>query len=192
VARRPSVSPFDASLGDGMSTQQPGDDPTLEFPVPVPVGGTGSHPPPPPPPRPAVVQARPRNNGCPVAVAIVALAVLLVVLLAVVLLAAAADDADDQRAREAADVDLAGCSTNGVGHMAAGVTVTNQSSKRSTYLIDVALESPDGARQLATLPIVVKGLEPGQVKEQEASTLTAPSGEFECRVSKVERLADEP
>ena len=41
-------------------------------------------------------------------------------------------------------------------------TVTNSSSKRSNYLIDLSIESPDGAAQYDTSIASVNNLEPGQ------------------------------
>jgi hypothetical protein len=52
------------------------------------------------------------------------------------------------------------------------VTVTNHSSKRSTYFITVALESPDGKTKYDDTIVVVNGLEPGQTTEETASFLS--------------------
>jgi len=41
-------------------------------------------------------------------------------------------------------------------------TVTNHSSKRSNYLIEASLESPDGATQYDSTVVPVNNLEPGQ------------------------------
>ena len=48
------------------------------------------------------------------------------------------------------------------------VTVTNHSSKRSNYIIEVSLESADGKAQLDTTAATVENLEPGQSSKQTA------------------------
>jgi hypothetical protein len=182
-----------------MATHRPGDDPTLELPVPTPappppVDDTVPYPPH-PPPAPAPTQAwgapRPRSQGCLVALAVVAGLAVLLVLLAAALLARASDSADDERRREAADVQLAGCLPTGAGHMASTVRVTNHSSKRSNYVVDVVFESGDGSRQLAARTVFVNDLEPGQTTQQEAGTLTPAPTSFDCRLSQVQRFSDE-
>jgi hypothetical protein len=52
------------------------------------------------------------------------------------------------------------------------VAVTNHSSKRSDYLITVALESADGKRQIDTASLLIQNLEPGQSKSDEGDFLT--------------------
>jgi hypothetical protein len=48
------------------------------------------------------------------------------------------------------------------------VTVTNHSSKRSNYIIEVSLESADGKTQLDTTTVAVENLEPRQASKQTA------------------------
>jgi hypothetical protein len=181
-----------------MAMHRPGDDPTLELPAPTPasppppVDDTVPYPPhPPPAPTPAWGAPRPRGQGCLVALAVVAGLTVLLVLLAAALLARASDSADDERRREAADVRLADCLPTSAGHMASTVRVTNHSSKRSNYVVDVVFESADGSRQLAARTVSVNDLEPGQTTQQEAGTLTAAPTSFDCRLSQVQRFSDE-
>jgi hypothetical protein len=183
-----------------MATHRPGDDPTLELPTPtpasppVPVDDTVPYPPHPPPapmPPPTWVAPRPRGQGCLVALAIAAGLAVLLILLAAALLARASDSADDERRREAADVELTDCLPTGAGHMASTVRVTNHSSKRSNYVVDVVFESADGSRQLAARSVFVNDLGPGQATRQEAGTLTPAPRSFDCRVSQVQRFSDE-
>ncbi|MGH2474868.1 MAG: hypothetical protein ACRDIL_06345, partial [Candidatus Limnocylindrales bacterium] len=154
-----------------------------------------SHPPHPPPvpmpPVPAWGEPRPRGHGCLVALALVCGLAVLLVLLAAALLARASDSADDERRREAADVQLADCVPSGAGHMASTVRVTNHSSKRSNYVVDVVFESTDGSRQLAARTVFVNDLAPGQTTRQEADTLTPAPASFDCRLSQVQRFSDE-
>jgi len=188
-----------------MATHRPGDDPTLELPVPAPPPTSSPaaddtvpyrpYPPQPPlvpsPYPPVSAPPQPRGRGCLVAMAIAAGLAVLLALLLVALLASASDSVDEERLREAADVELTECSPTGAGHMASTVRITNHSSKRSNYVVDIVFESPGGARQLATRSVLVNDLEPGQVSQQEAGTLVPSAGDFDCRVSQVQRFSDE-
>ncbi len=183
-----------------MATHRPGDDPTLELPVPAPaspppVDDTVPYPPyPPAAPMPAPPDwraPRPRGQGCLVALAIVAGLTVFLVLLAAAMLARASDSVDEARRREAADVELTDCLPTDAGLMASTVKVTNHSSKRSNYVIDIVFESSDGSRQLAARSVFVNDLEPGQATQQEAGTLTSTPASFDCRVSQVQRFSDE-
>jgi hypothetical protein len=181
-----------------MATHRPGDDPTVELPVPAPaappVDDTAPYPPNPPaaiPPPPAGEAPRRRGRGCLVALAVAAGLTVLLVLMAAALLARASDSADEERLREAADVELADCLPTGAGHMASTVRITNHSSKRSNYVVDVVFESSGGSRQLAARSVFVNDLEPGQSTQQEAGTLTPAPRSFDCRVSQVHRFSDE-
>jgi hypothetical protein len=51
------------------------------------------------------------------------------------------------------------------------INVTNHSSKRSDYFIDVALVSADGATQYDTASALIQNLEPGQKSSDKASFL---------------------
>ena len=182
-----------------MATDRPGDDPTLELTVPAPASPPPvddtvpylPYPPPAPMPPTDWGAPRPRGQGCLVAIAIVAGLTVFLVLLAAALLARASDSADEARRREAADVELTDCLPTDAGLMASTVRVTNHSSKRSNYVVDVVFESADGSRQLAARSIFVNDLEPGQATQQEAGTLTPSPPRFDCRVSQVQRFSDE-
>ncbi len=89
----------------------------------------------------------------------------------------------------AGDVELAGCETDEFGYMTADLQVTNRSPEASTYSITVAFESPDGGQQFDTGAAFVDGLEPSQMRTATASSLTEAPGDFECRVSAVDRFA---
>jgi hypothetical protein len=49
------------------------------------------------------------------------------------------------------------------------VVITNSSSKRSDYIVDLALESADGTMEYETTPVVVDGLEAGRTTTRTAS-----------------------
>jgi hypothetical protein len=77
-----------------------------------------------------------------------------------------------------------------VGHV--GVTVTNHSSKRSDYMITVALESADGHTQYDTADVYVQNLEPGQTTSQDGiftNTSTNPPATAKLVLKSVERTA---
>ena len=88
-----------------------------------------------------------------------------------------------------ADVTLTGCSADSLGYLQALVKVTNNSSGRSNYLIDVAFESKDGATQLDTTSAMVNNLNSGQSSNQTAGSLTKAAGSFTCKVTDVNRIA---
>lgn len=179
------------------------DDPTVEFPADTagapgdtttwysptaPAPGPYPYPPAPPPPRP-------RAHGCLIGGLIAVGAVLVLGAGCVAVLAVAVDDVEDDRAaedrREARDVVLEDCHASALGTMAATVQVTNHSSERSNYLINVVFESPNGRQQLGTAPVIVNALGPDQVAEREAVTGVRATGEFDCHVGNVERFSDE-
>jgi len=78
----------------------------------------------------------------------------------------------------------------GVNWMKADVRITNNSSGRSDYFIEVAFEGADGSL-LTSSNAIVQGLEPGQNTTAEAITADEPpaDGAFECRVTEVDRTA---
>ncbi len=59
-----------------------------------------------------------------------------------------------------------------IGVRAVTLTVTNNSSERSNYLIDLSIESPDGLTQYDTSLASVNNLEPGQTTTVEALPIT--------------------
>lgn len=58
------------------------------------------------------------------------------------------------------------------GFVQTTLTVTNHSSKRSDYIIDLALVSADGKTQIDTTPALVQNLEPGQTTTQKVTFLS--------------------
>jgi hypothetical protein len=97
-----------------------------------------------------------------------------------------------ERPAEADDVAATRCRTDAGEPLAAEVEVTNDSSERSNYTIDVAFESA-GGDQIETGFGFVSALEPGQSRVVDIQTLTASPGPLvTCRVTDVERFSDEP
>jgi len=88
------------------------------------------------------------------------------------------------------DVAITACAAQpDTGWVAAKVTVTNNSSKPSNYIITIAFDSADGKTQLDTGLVSVNALAPGQKTEQDAiGTKDAQPG-YTCRVSDITRLA---
>ncbi len=132
---------------------------------------------------------------------LVAIGVVLVLALgscvaAVALVGRAAEDVDRsiaaEQADEAGDVSEPRCGTDGAGFLRAEVDVTNSSSERSNYTIELAFESADGD-QIDTGVAFVSALQPGQSTVVDVQSLTETAGPgVTCRVSDVERYSDEP
>lgn len=116
-----------------------------------------------------------------------------------VVLVAAVDEASDDIATDLAesdaderdDVSEPRCSTDSVGDLQAEVDVTNDSSERSSYSIEVAFEAPSGD-QITTGLGGVSALEPGQSTVATVITVTDAPADFTCRVIDVQRLSDVP
>lgn len=87
------------------------------------------------------------------------------------------------------DVEIVGCSSNEYGWPEAQVKITNNSSKASNYIVEVAFESEDGSTQIDTSMVAVNNLQPGQAATDEASSLNEVSGAFVCKVTDVTRYA---
>ncbi len=101
------------------------------------------------------------------------------------------EDIGRTQVEEARDVEVVACGTDDDGVMDATLEVTNQSTETSNYIIDVSFDRTGRDEQLTTAPALVNGLAPGQVTEVVATSFESPPGEFECRVSFVERFSAE-
>jgi hypothetical protein len=88
-----------------------------------------------------------------------------------------------------ADVAITGCSADSLGDLQAAVKVTNHSSGRSNYVIEIAFDSKDGKTQLDTTAVLVNNLDPGQSSNQTGTTVTAAKGLYTCKVTDVNRFA---
>lgn len=77
-----------------------------------------------------------------------------------------------------------------IGFRSLTATVTNNSSKRSNYFIEVSIESADGKTQIDTATLVVSNLEPGQATEAKgiSTAKDLPSG-AQISLKQVTRLA---
>jgi hypothetical protein len=75
----------------------------------------------------------------------------------------------------------------------ATLSITNNSSKASNYLITIAFESPDGTKQLDTGDATVDNLGPGQQTTTNADSLKSGlrHKKFVCKVADVTRLSAE-
>jgi len=90
-----------------------------------------------------------------------------------------------------ADVTIGALDTSNQFAASVPVTITNHSSKRSSYFIELALESADGKTQLDTTPIIVNDLNPGQTSPQTGTffaTANPPAG-AKVVLKSVQRLA---
>lgn len=69
------------------------------------------------------------------------------------------------------------------------VSVTNNSEKRSNYMIEVSVESPDGSTRHESTSVYVENLEPGQSTTETATLMENPPEGSVAKVKTVERLA---
>lgn len=88
-----------------------------------------------------------------------------------------------------ADVRVTDCAVDGgLGLPAAGLTVTNHSSRTSEYAISVEFTDTAGNR-LTVTAAAVADLGPGHTARQTARGVRRIHGPVECRVMRVERIA---
>lgn len=99
--------------------------------------------------------------------------------------------ADPGEGDEVDDVVITACAKDDtLGFAEATVEVTNNSSKASSYMIEIAFESEDGSTQVGTGSAFVTGLAAGQKKVEEVTSFEEPGDQpFTCKVSSVDRLA---
>lgn len=92
---------------------------------------------------------------------------------------------------EVDDVKITACAKDDtLGVAKATIEVTNNSSKASSYAIELAFETKDGATQIGTGSSFINSLNAGQKKTEEVTSFEEPGDqEFNCRVVSVERLA---
>ncbi len=115
---------------------------------------------------------------------------------AVVLLDTVADEATEAIEEnvnsdvERADIGELDCRTDATGVLVADMEVTNNSSERSSYVIEIAFET--GITDIAMGQATVSGLAPGASTTATALTGTeAPNEDFACRLVFVDRRSDE-
>ena len=135
-------------------------------------------------------------NGCLKAFLIV-LALLTVLgvigaIVAVTLLDDAVDDFVDGDSDEANDVRDVDCDVDAAGNLRATITVENDSSERSNYILQVAWQDDDG-RELTSSAAFINAVQPGDQESGDSVTSEpAPSnGDFDCEVTGVQRFSDE-
>ena len=91
------------------------------------------------------------------------------------------------------DVKIDSCtmSNDGFSGPKAALTVTNNSSKTSNYIITVAFEGPGGSQQLDTGNAAVNNLAPGQSASEEAVSFKKEANVegMTCKVASVTRYA---
>lgn len=97
--------------------------------------------------------------------------------------AGAADEVDDVK------VDSCQADPTLPNVLKSGLTITNNSSEPSNYLITVSFESPDGATKYGSGNAAVQSLASGQTTPVEAIGTGSVSGELVCKVTDVERFA---
>jgi len=92
---------------------------------------------------------------------------------------------------EVDDVKLDSCGDkDALGFVQAGITVTNNSSEASDYLIEITFTSKDGKTQIGTGNTIISNLAPEQSKTETVSALEeTDQTEIVCEVSSVDRYA---
>lgn len=92
-------------------------------------------------------------------------------------------------AGEVDDVKINSCGKDDtIGYAQANITVTNDSSKASDYMIEITFTSKDGKTQVGTGNSFIQNLAPGQTKTEDVSALEeAGDLELVCTVSSVSR-----
>ena len=98
-------------------------------------------------------------------------------------------NSDTGESSEVDDVTITSCGADDLGQLEAVLRITNNSSKPSNYMINVAFESPDGSEQLDTGFAIVDTLQPGQSTNENAITFTTAPADFKCRITSVDRYA---
>ncbi|MFP5578483.1 MAG: hypothetical protein ACLGIZ_09635 [Acidimicrobiia bacterium] len=97
----------------------------------------------------------------------------------------------DAEGTEADDVKVESCAIGEFGTIDMKLAVTNNSSKRSSYFIDVSIDGADGS-QIESGLAVVDNLDPGQSTVTDAAIMAEdPGQEFECKIVEVDRMSDE-
>lgn len=90
-----------------------------------------------------------------------------------------------------ADVAVESCAVGEFDYVETKLRVTNNSSERSMYFIDVVIEGADGS-QIESGFASVDNLEPGQSTVTDVGLMAeAPGQDFTCRIVEVERMSDE-
>jgi hypothetical protein len=89
------------------------------------------------------------------------------------------------------DVTIQSCASDEAGFATAKVVVTNNSSKPSTYFVEVAFDSKADGSQIGTGNVFVDQLQSGQQSSpQDANSLqTAPASGYTCKVVSSQRTA---
>lgn len=89
------------------------------------------------------------------------------------------------------DIKVTSCTAGDFGTLTAGLSVTNHSSKASTYAITVSFESADHKTQYGEGADFVSSLAPGQVGNSQAlgSGTPPPGSALMCRLTQAQRTA---
>jgi len=90
------------------------------------------------------------------------------------------------------DITMTRCGVGDFGNYGeVDITVVNNSSKPSTYFIEIRMESKDGKTSYGTANAVVDNLGPGQTKQDKASALDEIPNpdDVRCLIASVSRMA---
>jgi hypothetical protein len=103
--------------------------------------------------------------------------------------AAAAGAAPAGGIQHSEDASVTGCEPDEAGWAAATVTVKNNSSKPSNYVITVVMESADGATQIGSGLVAVNNLAPGQQSVEHTSSIKDATTAYTCKITDITRYA---
>ena len=134
-----------------------------------------------------------RGNGCVIGLLAAVVVLALVSVGACVFLVVAIDDDDDGGSdAERSDVAEPTCQVDDQGNVEAVMQVTNPTSERSNYVIQVTFDDAEGTA-IDTRTLTVDGLAPNQqaIARAETDTPAPADGAFTCRVTDVVRFSDE-
>ncbi|MHA6759802.1 hypothetical protein [Streptacidiphilus sp. PAMC 29251] len=117
------------------------------------------------------------------------LAVVVIVVVLVVVLSRSSSKSTNKTHPPADDVRISSCAVDPTtGFPTAKLTITNQSSKTSTYLVTVEFDKADGTR-VSEGATGSTSVAPGQKVETSAGGPDQVSGKISCKVTDVTRLA---
>lgn len=144
---------------------------------------------------PGVPQKQGRSGCATAAIVVLVLAFLLgggCVVALVVFGDEAVDRIEDARGAGRDDVEITSCELDDTDFMVAELEITNNSSDRSNYVIEVGFRAGDGTQSLEVVSVIANAVESGETRVERARSLSSASEELDCRVVEALRFSDEP
>ena len=101
------------------------------------------------------------------------------------------DNIEDSRDAARRDIDIDSCELDDSGFMVAELSITNNSSERSNYVIEIGFRADDGSQSLETVSVFANGVESQDTVQQSARSITSATEPLECSVVEALRFSDE-